>query len=122
MSANLSPNSVLTALKEVNLPGANVDIVSIKLVGDIQVSGGQVRVMIVKTSEKDETIEAVRQAVVDKVSNLSGVLAVEVAVDDRSEPKKKAPAGPHGQSPDPFADRRPLPMAPAVKSCLVLRG
>ncbi|MBU8871206.1 MAG: Mrp/NBP35 family ATP-binding protein [Gemmatimonadales bacterium] len=109
MSANLSSDTVMAALKEVKLPGANVDIVSIKLVGDVQVSGGQVRIIIVKTSEKDETIEGVRQAVVDKVSSLSGVLSVEVDVDDRSAPKKKAPTGPHGQSSDPYADRRPLP-------------
>jgi ATP-binding protein involved in chromosome partitioning len=30
-------------------------------------------------------------------------------VEDRSAPKKKAPTGPHGQSPDPFADRSALP-------------
>ena len=122
MSVNLSPDTILAALKEVNLPGANVDIVAIKLVGDIQVSGGQVRVMIVKTSEKDETIDSVRQAVIDKVSGMSGVLAVEVAVDDRSAPQKKAPAGPHGQSSDPFADRKQLPGVAKVIAVASAKG
>lgn len=122
MSANLSPENVLAALKEVKLPGANVDIVTIKLVGDIQVSAGRVRVMIIKTTEKDETIDGVRQAVGEKLATLPGVESVEVGVDDRSAPKKKAPAGPHGQSPDPFADRSPLPGVAKVIAVASAKG
>ena len=122
MNANLNSNTVLAALKEVKLPGAGVDIVSINLVGDIRISGDQVRVMIIKTSEKEETIAGVRQAVADKLSQLPGVRSVEVGVDDRSAPVKKAPAGPHGQSPDPFADRRKLPGVAKVIAVASAKG
>ena len=109
MSANLNPDVVLAALKEVKVPGANVDIVAINLIGEIKVSGGDVLVTVVRTSEKPETIDQVRQDVLAKVSGLSGVLNASVEIDDRSAPKKKAPTGPHGQSPDPYADRQKLP-------------
>lgn len=108
MTARLDVQTVLETLKTVLVPGTRVDVVSIKLIGEITLSGGEVTVSVVRTSEKEETIAAVRQGVAEAVSKLPGVLAVHVPVDDRSAPRK-APAGPHGQSPDPFADRRSLP-------------
>ncbi len=108
MSSNLNPEMVMEALKEVMVPGTKVDIVKIGLVGEIKVTGGEVVVSVVKTTEKDETIEAVRAGVTEIVSGLQGVLSVNVVLDDRSAPQQ-APRGPHGQSPDPFADRAKLP-------------
>ena len=52
-----------------------------------------------------ETSDRVAEGVIQAVSGLPGVLSVQVPVDDRSQPKA-APTGPHGQSPDPFADRK----------------
>ncbi len=108
MSPNLTPETVLAALKDVKVPGTRVDIVKINLVGEIKVSGGEVTVTVVKTTEKDETIAQVRQDVARAVGALPGVMSVNVPLDDRSA-KRPAPRGPHGQSPDPFADRARLP-------------
>jgi ATP-binding protein involved in chromosome partitioning len=108
VSNNLNPEVVMAALKDVKVPGTKVDVVSINLIGEIKVTGGEVVVTVVKTSEKDETIAAVREGVAQAVSALPGVQSVDVPVDDRSAPKA-APRGPHGQSPDPFADRKKLP-------------
>ncbi len=109
MRTPLTPELVQKALKEVLVPGTKVDVLSINLIGEIKISGGEVTVSVVKTTEKDETIAAVRESVAKAVSALPGVLNVNVPIDDRSEPQKKAPTGPHGQSPDPFADRANLP-------------
>ncbi|MGD9547499.1 MAG: P-loop NTPase [Candidatus Krumholzibacteriia bacterium] len=109
MSTKLNPETVMEALRQVKVPGTRVDVVSVNLIGEIKVTGGEVVVSVVKTTEKDETIAAVREGVAQVVSALPGVLKVDVPVDDRSAPKRKAPAGPHGQSPDPFADRKKLP-------------
>ncbi|MCB1184785.1 Mrp/NBP35 family ATP-binding protein [bacterium] len=98
----------MEALKEVHVPGTKVDVVKIGLIGEIKVTGGEVVVTVVKTTEKDETIAKVREDVAARVSALPGVLSVQVPIDDRSRPKQ-APRGPHGQSPDPFADRAKLP-------------
>jgi ATP-binding protein involved in chromosome partitioning len=110
---SLSRDDILAALRDVKVPGTKVDIVKIDLVGKIEIDGGQVRVEIVRTSEKEETIEAVRRDALARLERLAGVDAVTVAVDDRSggpgKQKAQAPAGPHGQSPDPWADRAPLP-------------
>ncbi len=108
MSTNLNPEVIMEALKEVLVPGTRVDVVKVGLIGEIKVTGGEVVVSVVKTSEKDETIAAVRAGVTKKVSGLPGVLSVDVTLDDRSAPQQ-APRGPHGQSPDPFADRAKLP-------------
>ena len=109
MSSNLNPEVVMEALRQVKVPGTRVDVVSIDLIGEIKVSGGEVTVSVVKTTEKDETIAEVRSAVAEVVSALPGVMTVNVPLDDRSQPARKAPTGPHGQSPDPFADRKKLP-------------
>ncbi len=109
MSTQLTPELVQQALKEVMVPGTKVDVLSINLIGEIKITGGEVTVSVVRTSEKDETIDGVRQGVAKAVSALPGVMSVNVTIDDRSAPKQKAPTGPHGQSPDPFADRAKLP-------------
>ena len=121
MSNNLNPETVMAALREVKVPGTRVDVVSIDLIGEIKVTGGEVVVTVVKTTEKDETIAAVREGVIQAVSSLSGVLSVQVPIDDRSRPKA-APTGPHGQSPDPFADRKKLPGVEKVLAVASAKG
>lgn len=108
MSTNLTPEVILEALKQVKVPGTNVDVVRVDLIGEIKINGGEVTVSVVKTGERDETIAAVREGVAQVVAALDGVLSVNVPLDDRSG-RKKAPTGPHGQSTDPFADRTKLP-------------
>ncbi len=108
---SLTRDDILAALREVKVPGTKVDIVKIDLVGKIEIHGGEVLVEIVRTSEKLETIEAIRQEAQARLAQLSGITSLSVEVDDRSEAtkkKSKAPAGPHGQSPDPWADRARL--------------
>ncbi len=106
MSININADMVVDALKEVMLPGTRVDVVKVNLIGEVKVAGGEVTVSVVRTTEKPETIAAVREAVAAKISGLPGVLSVNVTVDDRSEPRR---TGPHGHSTDPFADRQSLP-------------
>jgi ATP-binding protein involved in chromosome partitioning len=118
---NLNPEIVMTALKDVKVPGTRVDVVTINLIGEIKVTGGEVVVTIVKTTEKDETIAAVREGVIEKISGLPGVLSVQAPVDDRSQPKA-APTGPHGQSPDPFADRKKLPGVEKIVAVASAKG
>jgi ATP-binding protein involved in chromosome partitioning len=108
VSANLNPETVMDALKQVMVPGTKVDVVKVGLIGEIKVTGGEVVVSVVRTSEKEDTIVKVRSGVMEVVSKLPGVMTVKVPVDDRSAPKA-APKGPHGQSTDPFADRAKLP-------------
>jgi ATP-binding protein involved in chromosome partitioning len=121
MSQPLTPETVLAALREVKVPGTRVDVVSINLIGEIAVTGGDVSVTVVRTSEKEETIAQVRQDVVRVVGALPGVKNVEVPLDDRAAPKP-APRGPHGQSPDPFADRAKLPGVRKVVAVASAKG
>lgn len=108
---SLTREDVLAALREVLVPGTKVDIVKIDLVGKIEFEDGELLVEIVRTSEKEETITAVCDAAIRRLRQLPGVTSLSVEVDDRSgaNKKKKAPTGPHGQSPDPWADREALP-------------
>jgi ATP-binding protein involved in chromosome partitioning len=106
---SVTREQVLAALREVMVPGTRVDIVKVDLVGEIRVEDGEVLVEIVRTSEKPQTIAAVRQAALTRLEQLPGIRSLSVEVDDRSAPKRQAPTGPHGQSPDPWAEREPLP-------------
>ena len=102
---NLTPEVVLDALREVLVPNTKVDIVKIDLVGDVKVDGGNVTVVIKRTSEKDETIQAVIQAAGEKLSAMSAVKKLSFEVD---EPEAKPSA--HAKvAPDPWADRESLP-------------
>ena len=103
---NLTPEAVLDALREVNAPGTKVDIVKIDLVGDIVVDGGEVTVVIKRTTEKEETIRQVVQAAGERLSALPGVEKVGFRVD---EPPKAKPHAKPQENPDPWADRKPLP-------------
>jgi ATP-binding protein involved in chromosome partitioning len=107
----LSPtrDDVLAALREVKVPGTKVDIVKLDLVGKVEVTGGEVLVEIVRTTEKEETIAKVREAALERLGALPGLTSLSVEIDDRTPAKKTAPTGPHGQSPDPWADRAKLP-------------
>lgn len=109
---SLTHEEIVAALREVKAPGTRVDIVTIDLVGKIEVADGDVRVEIVRTTEKQETIAAVCRAVQARLEAIPQVATVSVAVDDRSAGRSRAPrgsaTGPHGQSPDPWADRAPL--------------
>ncbi len=107
---SLTRDDVLAALREVKVPGTKVDIVKVDLVGKVDIDGGELLVEIVRTSEKEETIAAIREAALARLQQLPGVTSLSVEVDDRSEKKEAKPAaGPHGQSPDPWADREKIP-------------
>jgi len=107
---SLHRDAILAALREVKVPGTKVDIVKIDLVGKVEVVGGEVLVEIVRTSEKEDTIAEIRRLVRERLQGLAGVTSLSVEVDDRSGgDRAKAPTGPHGQSPDPWADRQALP-------------
>lgn len=122
MSNALTAEAVQAALKEVKLPGANVDVVTIRLIGEIRIEDGKVNVPVIKTTEKKETIEGVVTAVRERLEKLEGAAAVNVFVEDRSAPKKKAPTGPHGQSADPFADRQRIPGVDKVIAVASAKG
>ena len=108
MAADIDSGRVTAALKEIKIPGTNVDVVTLDLIGDVKVEGGHVQVTVVRTTEKQETIDHVQQEIETRIAQLPGVTRVTVVVDDR-EPKKAAATGPHGHSTDPFADRKRLP-------------
>jgi len=101
----LTQDAVREVLREVTCPGTKVDIVSIDLVGDIQVTGDAVKVEIVHTTEKPETIAKIRELVTDRLGEMPQVKAVDVVV------KSQADSGQGGAQAagDPFQDQAPLP-------------
>jgi len=103
---NLTPEIVLDALRNALVPGTSVDIVKINLVGDITVDGGNVTVVIKRTSEKDETIQGVIQAAGKVLAAMPAVKKMNFEVDEPEAPKGHG----HGQgNPDPWQDREALP-------------
>ena len=122
---SLTRDDVLAALREVKVPGTKVDIVKIDLVGKVALDDGDLHVEIVRTTEKEETIAAVREAAEVRLRELPGVTSLAVEVDDRSQQggeQKPAPTGPHGQSADPWAEREPLPGVKRVVAVASAKG
>ncbi len=123
---NPTRDDILAALREVKVPGTRVDIVKIDLIGKIEIAGGEVLVELVHTSEKEETIAQVRQDVRERLAKVRGITSLSVEIDDRSggraTGKPQAAAGPHGQSPDPWADRARLPGVKRVVAVASAKG
>ena len=121
---SVTRDDVLAVLREVKVPGTKVDIVKVDLVGKVEFTDGELLVEIVRTTEKEETIEVVQQMAIERLREMPGVSSLSVEIDDRSgsQPKKKAPAGPHGQSPDPWADREALPGVKRVIAVASAKG
>jgi ATP-binding protein involved in chromosome partitioning len=120
---SLNRDDIVAALRDVKVPGTKVDIVKIDLVGKVEVAGGEVLVEIVRTSEKEETIAEIQRLVRGRLQDLPGLTSLSVEIDDRSGAgRAKAPVGPHGQSPDPWADRRALPGVKRVIAVASAKG
>lgn len=121
--AELTPEDVREALRQIPCPGIKRDIVAIKLVGNIAVCDGRVSVEIVHTSEKPDLIAKVRELVHAKVASLPGVREARVDVVRPAGTERAAHHGAahHGGAgagaaggaqpaagPDPWAERAPL--------------
>ena len=117
----LTRESVLAALEDVKVPGTKVSVLKVDLIGEVRIDGNEVAVQIVRTTEKEETINAVGDLVAKTIGALPGVVSLTIEVDDRSAPQE-APAGPHGQSSDPFAAREKLPGVARVIAVASAKG
>lgn len=103
----LTTATVRAALDEVLVPGTKVSVTKIDLVGEVVVNDGVVTVAINHTSEKQETIDGVVNAVAEKVRGLPGALSCRIDV-VKPAGEAQAPARAPG-NPDPWADRAGLP-------------
>jgi ATP-binding protein involved in chromosome partitioning len=122
----VTPDTVREALREVNCPGTKVNIVSIDLVGDIQVTTDAVHVEILHTTEKPETITKVQALVIKRLDGRVGSRAVEVTV-TRQEDSGHGDAHGHAQANahaanDPFQDQAPLPGVRQVLAIASAKG
>ncbi len=100
-----TPESVRAALDEVLVPGTKVSVTKIDLIADVVVENADVTVIVRHTTEKQETIDGVVQAIGERLSGLPGLTSLNV---DVIQPQKAA-AGHGHQNPDPWADRARLP-------------
>jgi len=61
----LTRESVLAALEDVKVPGTKVSVLKVDLIGEVRIDGDEVAVQIVRTTEKEETINAVGDLVAE---------------------------------------------------------
>ncbi len=81
--------SVLDALKSVKYPGFSRDVVSFGLVKQVEVKGGEVRVVLQLTSANEEAAGQIRSAAGDVLRRIPGVEKVQVEI---LQPSGPAPA------------------------------
>jgi ATP-binding protein involved in chromosome partitioning len=101
MEDRMTQEKIMGLLSEVLCPGTKVDIVKIKLVGEVSITDDVATVNIVQTSERDELIGEVCKLVEAKLGDAD--ITAKVMIKD-NKPQKKKP-----QSDDPWADRAGLP-------------
>ena len=92
----ITPHQILDELKHVKYPGFNRDIVSFGLIKDIEVGSTGVNVILAPTTARDDVIAQIRQAVVDTVSRMPGVTAVQVTLAAPEQPQRRMQQGPAG--------------------------
>ncbi|HSM41870.1 MAG TPA: iron-sulfur cluster assembly protein, partial [Afifellaceae bacterium] len=73
MTAEISKDQIIEALRRVKSPDLKSDIISQDLVSDIYVSGGKVIFSITVPAEQAKDLEPLRQAAEQVVSGLPGV-------------------------------------------------
>jgi ATP-binding protein involved in chromosome partitioning len=92
----ITPHQILDELKHVKYPGFNRDIVSFGLVKDIEVGSTGVNVILAPTTARDDVIAQIHQAVVETVSRMPGVTAVQVTLTAPEQPQHRMQQGPAG--------------------------
>ncbi len=92
----VTPQQVLEELKKVKYPGFARDIVSFGIIKDIEVGSTGVNVILAPTTARDDVVRQIREAVVDAVSRMQGVKAVEVTLTAPEQPQRRIQHGPAG--------------------------
>ena len=78
MTAQITEQKILYALKSVQMPGQNVDITAAQAVSDVVVKGGNVGFTIEISPEQARAAESLKIAAEDAVNAIDGVLSVSV--------------------------------------------
>ena len=76
-----TPQEILEQLKQVTYPGLSRDIVAFGFVKDIEVGGRGVTITLAPTTDNEQTLDAIRKQVVEKVQAL-GVPMVEIIIEE----------------------------------------
>jgi ATP-binding protein involved in chromosome partitioning len=92
----VTPQQVLEELKKVKYPGYTRDIVSFGMIRDIQVGSTEVTVILAPSTAREDTVRQIRDAVVERISQMPGVPAVQVTLAAAEEPQRRGPQGPAG--------------------------
>jgi ATP-binding protein involved in chromosome partitioning len=86
-----SPQEILEDLKNIKYPGYSRDIVSFGMVRDIEVGSAGITVTLAPGGAKEENVEQIRAAVIERVRRMTGVEQVDILVH-----REQAPAQPRG--------------------------
>ena len=114
MSATLTREAALAALREVHDPELHRSIVDLGMVGDIAVSGGRVTVAIRITIAGCPLKAEIQRRVTDALGGLAGVEAVQVTMDAMTDDERRTlRAGLTGGS------DRPSPFQPGGRTTVI---
>ena len=110
--AALTPERVREALHAVLFPGFKRDIVTLGMVGDVQITDGVVRIPLRPGSDRPEVHQQLARAIESAVGRLPGVARIELAIARADE----------GRGRDPFAGRSTLPGVARVVAVASAKG
>jgi len=110
--AALTPERVRDALRAVLFPGFKRDVVTLGMVGDVEIADGVVRIPLRPGSDKPEVHQQLARAIEAAVGRLPGVVRIELAIARAEE----------GRGRDPFAGRSALPGVARVVAVASAKG
>ena len=124
--AQVSDQEILEALKGVNDPDRDADIVNLGMVSGLAVKDGNVAFAIEVDPERGDRLEPVRKAAEDAVMGLAGVVSVSAVLTAEHQPgppsqsppgQAAAPGPPAAPGPEPQAQK---PLVPGVGAIIAV--
>jgi ATP-binding protein involved in chromosome partitioning len=90
----VTPQQVLEELRRVKYPGFSRDIVSFGMIHDIEVGSTGVTVVLAAATARADVVEQICQDIVETVSQMSDVPAVQVTLTQPQQPQRRVAHGP----------------------------
>lgn len=100
MANEATVDSVKNALKSINYPGLNRDILSFGFIEGTEVDGGTVRITFNPSTDREDVVQQMVDEMRDTLTGLEGVETVEVDVPEDDEEEETPEAGSVTPGPD----------------------
>lgn len=109
MATEASVDSVKNALKSINYPGLNRDILSFGFIESTEVDGGTVRITFNPSTDREDVVQQMVDEMKETLVELEGVETVDVEVPEEDDEQEAEASAPGSVTPGPDSAGAPGP-------------